>query len=164
MPEQDARIPNHDGEAASIPQAPDGPLQREPAGRRATARDARLDSQLASAGHAADLWPMEGVPFTGCVFRGTVLRKLAHKADRSEAMLKVWTDFSFAASELLGGPSHLSFEEAAEAVQLPPDVFGAAVLDIFYRNDGTSFHPEGERYSPDDLIRLLSALPAWLRD
>jgi hypothetical protein len=81
-------------------------------------------------------------------------------ADRAEALLKKWTDSSFTESELLGGPTSLSFEEAAAALQMPVEVFGGVV----HVDGSTFFHEQTMRYGVGDLIRITRAMPQWLRE
>jgi hypothetical protein len=83
-------------------------------------------------------------------------------ADRAEALLRKWTEYSFTDMELLGGPAALSFEEAAAALQMPVEVFGGVVQDL-YVDGNSSFHEQTMRYGVGDLIRIMRAMPQWLR-
>ena len=71
-------------------------------------------------------WPPPGTPPIGTPFSDfpsrhdffeARLRWMTGLADRAEALLQKWTEYSFTNLELLGGPASLSFEEAAAALQ-----------------------------------------------
>jgi hypothetical protein len=106
--------------------------------------------------------PFGSLPSRHDFFEAT-LQSMIGLADRAEAILQKWTEHSFTDKELLGGPMALSFEEAAAALEMPVEVFGGVVQDIYV--DGNSFfHEQTMQYGVDDLIRIVRRMPQWLRE
>ena len=89
---------------------------------------------------------------------------MAVLADRAEALVEKWTERSLTGIELLGGPTTISFEEAAAALRMPEHVLGAIAQDLFFSGEGSYFDERAMQYGVADLIQVIRKAPASLTE
>lgn len=120
-----------------------------------------------------ETWPPPGaLPISGPFgsfrsrheFFSARLQSMAVLADRAEALVEKWTERSLTGVELLGGPTTISFEEAAAALRMPEHVFGAIAQDLFFSGDGSYFDERAMQYGVADLIQVIRNVPSSLTE